>query len=259
MPVLTLVSAKGSPGVTTTTAALAAAAVAGGRQAAWIELDPAGGSGWVQGRASVPDSQPTLGDLARAMREGAMDGDWTRFTVSVPPGVPAVLAPAGRPAATTVIAEGGRRWTEMLHQGERVVATDGGRWSGEPRSSAGIPGADVVGLVCRSTLESAEHAWHLVDGLRTAAKCPVLAIVVGTKPYDGAEIASELGLPLAGVMEWRRKDVAALWATGGARTILVRNAARVLAGLLSAVPVKVPGGGSLASVMSTSALKRGSQ
>lgn len=236
MPVIALVSAKGSPGVTTTAAALAAAGVAAGRPTAWVELDPTGGSGWVQSRASHPGTEPTLGELARSIRDGTVGADWARFTVPVPPGVPGVLAPPGRPAASTIIAEGTTSWCEVLGQGEAVVAVDTGRWSGDAKDAIRLAGADVVGLICRSTLESTEHAWHLVGPLRDAARCPVALVVVGTKPYHGLDVASALGLPLAGVMEWRRRDVAALWATGGARTILVRNAARVLDGLLAAMP-----------------------
>jgi hypothetical protein len=235
VPVLSFVSAKGSPGVTTTAAALAAAAIGGGYRAAWVELDPAGGSGWVQARGTGQRSQPTLGELARVMREGQVGGDWLRFAIESPPGVPAILAPPGRPAATTVIAQGAGRWADTLAQAGILVMVDGGRWDGDPEAAA-VTGADVVVLVCRSTLESVEHALRLVGQLEAAVRCPVVAIVVGAKPYGGAAVASALGVPLAGVMEWRRRDVAAFWTNGGTRTVLVRSAGRVLAGLLPALP-----------------------
>jgi hypothetical protein len=236
MPLVSLISAKGSPGVTTSAVALAAAARASGTRAAWVELDPSGGTGWVQTRASRPGSRPTLGEFARALRDDSV-GDWSRFTVEAPPGVPAVLAPPGRPAVSTILGEGRTQWTRALgSRSDMLAVADAGRWGGRQDADAAVVGADVVGLVCRSTLLSAEHTLRLVAEVQAIAQCPVLVVVVGTKPYDPREVASAIGLPLAGSIEWRRRDVAALWAAGTTRTVLVRSAGRTLRGLLDAIP-----------------------
>lgn len=235
---VSLVSAKGSPGVTTTAAALTTVAVCTGQTAAWVELDPSGGSGWVRARPSCPESEPTLSDVARDLREAEPGvGDWVGQAVAAPKGVPAVLAPSSPLAASTVIAEGPDRWAAALRAPGTVVV-DAGRWDHRQPTAPRIAGSDVVAVVCRSTVESVEHVRHWLAGLREVARCPVVAVVVGTRPYRGDEVAVATGLPLAGVVEWRRADVGALWARGASKQVLRswlgRSASQALAGTLGA-------------------------
>lgn len=255
MTVVSLVSAKGSPGVTTAAAALATMAVAGGERAWWVELDPSGGSGWIRTRPSCPTSEPTLAELAQDLRDGTSVADWTAMTVPAPPGVPAVLAPSSDVAASTVIGEGPERWATALRT-DGLVVIDAGRWNPRQPTADRIAGSDLVGVVCRSTVESVEHVRHWIASLRESARCPVLAIVVGTRPYPPAEVADAVRLPLAGEIEWRRNDVGALWAKGASRrqiagTWLGRSASRTVTGLLSALPTR-PTGAPLAALMRTS-------
>ena len=219
MAVISLISAKGSPGVTTAAAALATAAVCTNRPAWWVELDPSGGSGWLRARGTCRDSEPTLADVARDLREEAAGEDWVGLAVQAPPGVPAVLAPTSGLATSTVIGEGPSRWSEQLRAPGTVVV-DCGRWDRTQPTASRMVGSDLVCVVCRSTLESIEHARKWVGGVREVARCPVAVLVVGTTPYSGDEVAEALSLPLAGVLEWRQADVGALWARGASKQVL---------------------------------------
>jgi MinD-like ATPase involved in chromosome partitioning or flagellar assembly len=94
MAVLALVSAKGSPGVTTTAAALAGAAISAGAEALLVELDPSGGD-----VAMLCDrvGEAALVSLAEELRHGTPDeGTVREHTVEAPPGVAAVLAHPAR-------------------------------------------------------------------------------------------------------------------------------------------------------------------
>jgi hypothetical protein len=238
MPVISLVSAKGSPGVTTTAATLTTVAVCTGQPSWWVELDPSGGSGWVRARQSCPQSEPTLADVARDLREtGASAVGWMELADSAPPGVPSVLAPSAPRAAASVIAEGPDTWAASLRAPGTVVV-DAGRWSPRQQTASRIVGSDVVAAVCRSTVEGVEHVRHWVAELREVARCPVMVVVVGTHPYGAGDVAAATGLSLAGVMEWRRSDVGALWARGASKNLLRswlgRSASHTLSGLVDA-------------------------
>ena len=66
MTVFTLVSVKGSPGVTTAAAAMTAAGVVGGESALLVELDPSGGD--VRLLATVTAAEPNLLHAAAELR-----------------------------------------------------------------------------------------------------------------------------------------------------------------------------------------------
>jgi hypothetical protein len=247
MPVLALVSAKGSPGVTTTAAALAAAAVDTGVDALLVELDPSGGD-----MAMLSDrvGEGALVSLAEALRHDTSDPGVIRDdATSGPAGVPAVLAPAGASEASGVIGSLGDRWLPALREAAVTVVVDAGRW--EPRSPTArrIAGADVVGVVCRATAPGVEHTRRLVDAIRGVARCPLALLVVGACPYPGEEIAAVLDVPLAGVLAWDPRGVTGMWVRGergrGRRSWLARSAAPALAGLQAQAPPR-PAGAHLA-------------
>jgi MinD-like ATPase involved in chromosome partitioning or flagellar assembly len=228
------VSAKGSPGVTTTAAALGAAAASRGETVLLVELDPSGGDA-----AMLCDrvGETALVALAEELRHGTPAADTVpAHAIAAPPGVPAVLAPSGASEASGVIASLDDRWLPALRGSAATVVVDAGRW--EPRGSAArrIAGADVVGLVCRSTAPSVEHARRALDALRGTARCPVAVVVVGGRPYPGEEVAAALDVPLAGVLAWDPRGVTTMWARGdrgrGRRSWLARSATAVLDGLV---------------------------
>jgi hypothetical protein len=238
MAVLALVSAKGSPGVTTTAAALGAAAASHGETPLLVELDPSGGD-----VAMLCDrvGEAALVALAEELRHGTPAADTVLAqAIAAPPGVPAVLAPSGANEASGVIASLDDRWLLALRGSAATVVVDAGRW--EPRGSAArrIVGADVVGVVCRATAPSVEHARRSMDALRGTARCPVAMVVVGGRPYPGEEVAAALDVPLAGVLAWDPRGVTSMWARGeggrGRRSWLARSATAVLDGLVAQVP-----------------------
>jgi Flp pilus assembly CpaE family ATPase len=238
MAVLALVSAKGSPGVTTTVAALGAAAASRGETALLVELDPSGGD-----VAMLCDriGGTALVSVAEELRHGTPAVDTVPVhSVEAPPGVPAILAPSGANEASGVIGSFDDRWLPALRGSATTVVVDAGRW--EPRGAAArrIAGADVVGVVCRATAPGVEHARRSMDALRGTARCPVAVVVVGGRPYPGEEVAAALDVPLAGVLAWDRRGVTAMWARGergrGRRSWLARSATAVLDGLVAQVP-----------------------
>jgi Flp pilus assembly CpaE family ATPase len=244
MAAVALVSAKGSPGVTTATAALAAvAAGVGVGPALMAELDPSGGSVQVlTGTMAVPGLVDAAGRLRRETTRSAIEEN----TTMLPPGVPTLLAPASSSIAESVIESAGTRWLAALRAVAPEVFVDAGRWEAHGRASSRIVGADLVALVCRPTVAGVEHARHLAPHLADLARRPVAVVVVGDRPYAPAEVASHLDLPLAGTVAWDPRGVTNLWAEGASkrwlRSMLARSAASTLAGLAQ-VAGSVTGGG----------------
>ncbi len=245
MTVITLLSVKGSPGVTTAAAALAAAATAAGRRALLVELDPSGGDLRLLGAA--PPSEPNLVHAAGELRharaaEAALDGE----AVDVLPGLRGLAAPAGADEAGRIVASIGDRWAPAFRAWDGTVIVDAGRWEPRQETAGRIRGADVVGLVCRSSAASVEHARHLVVAVRQMAQRPVAAVVVGSRPYPPEAVAEALDVAPVGAVAWDGRGAAALWAKGavpgGLRSPLVRSSARVLAALdaLAPAPAAVP-------------------
>jgi Flp pilus assembly CpaE family ATPase len=235
MPAYVLVSAKGSPGVTTAATALAAVASSGGR-AILAELDPSGGSVSVlTGQPAVVGLVEAAGLLRRATSAAAIDENATM----VPPGIATLLAPSSGPVAESVIGSITERWVGALRTAALDVVVDGGRWEPSQPTARRIHGADLLVVVVRATVASIEASRHIVDRLRETAKRPAAALVVGNKPYRPEEVAAHLDLPLAGMIAWDPRGAATLWASGVSRgwmrTMLARSAAGAWAGLYDIV------------------------
>jgi Flp pilus assembly CpaE family ATPase len=231
VPALVLVSAKGSPGVTTAAAALTASGVASGRTLL-AELDPSGGS--VQVLASGPAAWGLVDAAGRLRRESGPDPVRANVT-ELPPGVPTLLAPTAGHIAESVIASAGDRWLTSLRAAAPDAVVDAGRWEPSQHTAHRIAGADLVGLVCRPTVGGIEAARLALERLRLAARAPVVVIVVGRKPYRPEEIAGHLDVPLGGTLAWDPRGVAALWVGGTSgrwrRSGLARSAAATAAHL----------------------------
>jgi Flp pilus assembly CpaE family ATPase len=226
VPAIVLVSAKGSPGVTTAAAALAAAGVAASGRALLAELDPSGGS--VQVLASGPAAWGLIDAAGRLRRETGAEPVRDNLT-ELPPGVSALLAPTAGHSAESVIASTDR-WLASLRAAAPDVVVDGGRWEASQPTSHRIAGADLVGLVCRPTVGGIETARLALERLRAAARAPVVVVVVGRKPYRPEEIAGHLDVPLGGTLAWDPRGVGALWvggATGSWRRSALAKSARV--------------------------------
>lgn len=227
MAAIVLVSAKGSPGVTTVATALAAAGSPSGR-VLLAELDPSGGS--VQVLASGPAAWGLIDAAGRLRRETGPEPVRDNLT-ELPPGVPTLLAPTAGHIAESVVGSTDR-WLAALRAAADDVVIDCGRWEPSQRTSHRIAGADLVVLVCRPTVAGIESARLALDRLRAAARAPVAVVVVGRKPYRPEEIAGHLDVPLGGTLAWDPRGAASLWlggATGGWRRSALAKSARVTA------------------------------
>ncbi|HKH05366.1 MAG TPA: hypothetical protein VKA65_09405 [Acidimicrobiales bacterium] len=233
MPVITLVSAKGSPGVTTAAAALAAAATLRG-ETVLVELDPAGGD--VQAYTGVVDDPGVVRAAGALRREVSGTAIGTNLT-EAPPSVPALLAPTAGLMAASVIGSVVDRWRPALHELGGTVVVDAGRWEASQPTARRVSVGDVLALVCRPSVASVEHARHVVNRLREVARQPIVALVVGLKPYAPAEVAAQLEIPLGGAIAWDPRATATMWSKGvvrsWGRTFLASSAAESLTSLLS--------------------------
>jgi MinD-like ATPase involved in chromosome partitioning or flagellar assembly len=234
VPLISLLSAKGSPGVTVTAAALVAAAhnpSAARTGGVLVELDPAGGD--LEVLAGGRTGEPALLHAAADLRRGVSPDVLAAHAVELVPGVRGLLAPTAAHAAGSVVETlGGALGTELAHVSGWVVA-DAGRWDPHQAAAPRAGGSDLVAIVCRSTAPSVAHARDLVTPLRRALRPPVVAVVlVGDAPYGRAEVAEVFDVPVVGPLAWDPRSVSELWSTGtSARWLgrsLGRSARRVL-------------------------------
>lgn len=223
---LGLVSAKGSPGVTTAALALTAAA---GDTGLMVEFDPSGGSVecWTGATA-----EPGLIRVANGLRRAVEPEMLLTHAVTAPPGVRSVLAPTAGGLAESTIAMTGDRLAPVLAELEATVVVDGGRWSRSQSTARRIAGCDVIGVVCAPTVDGIEAARWLIDPLRSTAAGHVVLVLVGDRPYSPAEVAAVVGVPVIGVLAWDSRGVNGLLTTGAgrgwSRSALARSARSML-------------------------------
>lgn len=223
---LGLVSAKGSPGVST--AALALTAVAGD-SGLFVELDPSGGSVECWTGAT---GEPGLIRVANGLRRAIDPKSLLAHAVAAPTGVRSVLAPTAGGLAESTIAMTGDRLVPALAELEAMVVVDGGRWSRSQPTARRVAGCDVIGVVCAPTVEGVEAARWLIDPLRSTVVGPVVLVLVGDRPYSPPEVAAVVGVPVLGVLAWDARGVNALLTTGAgrgwSRSALARSARSML-------------------------------
>jgi MinD-like ATPase involved in chromosome partitioning or flagellar assembly len=194
--VVALVSAKGSPGVTTTAVGLAARWPKG--RPVVVEADPAGGD-----LAARFGLSTVLGVASAALdcRDPAAMLDPRRWVQVLPCGVDVLLAPPGVEAAACLSVLGGhaRRVLGVLAESYPLVLVDAGRWSPGSPADAVIMAADVVLVVARPRLEELAQAEARVAGLRELA-ADVRLVLVGEGPWPQREVAARLGVPVVDVL-----------------------------------------------------------
>jgi Flp pilus assembly CpaE family ATPase len=226
--ILATCSAKHSPGATTTALALVCAMSDGDddRRALLVEVDPAGGD--LAARLGLP-ADPGLASLAAASRHGGVGVGFWRHATALPGGGAAVLAPAD-PAKC---AAAGRHAVPSLrtaaeHESVDLVLDMGRLGHGEALGDATV---DAVAVVCRPDLSGIEHARRLIEQLRsTRSGTQVVAVTVGDRPYDAAEVQDVTGVPALALPHDPAGAAALL--TGPARrarrSALVRSARTIL-------------------------------
>ncbi len=234
-----LVSAKGSPGVTTAALVLAACA---GPDGLMIEIDPSGGSleSWT-GVSGEPGLVRVASGLRRSLDPSAVE----HGAVSVPAGVSSVLAPVSGQLAESTIAAIGERLTTAMDESERIVVLDAGRWCRSQPTARRIAGCDAVAIVCQPTIGSVEAARTLFDSLDATTAALVSLLLIGERPYSAAEVAAATGLPVIGVLPWAGREVNALLLGGASRgwmrTGTARSAKSVLAALTTSSALAAQG------------------
>jgi hypothetical protein len=203
MSLITLVSAKGSPGVT---AAALALALVWPRRVLLAECDPAGGeilAGYLQ--AQTPPTGGLLG-AALALRR-SKPGDLLEHTTGLDKDRQRLLLAGLRdPAQAATVAPLWPRLAEAFTGLEAQdppldVLADGGRLS--PGELGGLLArADVVALVLRPTLPAVAAAQPRVAALRrrltedTGTADQLGLLLIGDTPYPAGEVAGALGLPV---------------------------------------------------------------
>ena len=207
---LGLVSAKGSPGVTTL--ALGAAAI---MDAIAIELDPSGGDVecWLG-----PVGEPGLIRVAGALRHTAdPSGVLAEHAVEAHPGLRVVLAPTGGEQAASTLMAIGNRLAGALRGADGSVVLDGGRWSRTQPTAGRLAGCDVVAVALTPTLGGVAHSRGVVAALRDSFGMPIVAVLVGDRGYSAQEIAGELDVPVVGSIAWDPSGAHALVTAGASR------------------------------------------
>jgi hypothetical protein len=192
-------SVKGSPGVTTLAVVLAATWPGG--SATVVEADCAGGD--VGGRCWLPDS-PGLASLATAARTGV--SDLAEHAARLPCGVPVVVAPASRQAATIAVGllaeTDSRAWA-----GDRAVLVDLGRLDPGLPNTTLAQAAGVLLVVARGDEGS---LLRLADAGLPADTTRL--VLVGGCDYPDEEVTAGIGLPVAARLPWDRRAAEAVWA-----------------------------------------------
>ncbi len=237
MAVAALMSAKGSPGVTTTTVALALAWAGAnpGRTAIAVDSDPIGGdtaAGVLAGAAASP-----AGMLPLAMSRGvdpvtAID----MAAVDLVPGGAARLLPGvpdeARAPALTLAWDVIGGATAGLDRNGTARVVDAGREDGAPAEAPWLACVDVCALLVRPTLPAVTSAHRFAR--RWPYSLPPLHLVVvdAPSPYRAAEAGDAVHLPLLGVLPHDPR-AARVFSEGAPATTSSRRGAhaRAVAGL----------------------------
>ena len=198
MSLVVVTAAPGNPGVTTT--ALALTATAGERDdAIMAECDPSGGdvAGWIGGAA----------DPSWVSAVASADRSWAGFCRhlrSLPSGQQVMLAPSWSAHAEATIDEAADRFGPLLASlTDALVVADTGRCVAP---TAWHRRADEVVVVVRqepasahATVPRIDRSVELVRRLQAVAR-QVGVLVIGSRPYDPAEIAETADAPLVGAV-----------------------------------------------------------
>lgn len=248
MPLISVVSLKGSPGVTT--AALALATVWPAQRRLLAELDPAGGDLGV--RLALPTGGGLAGLATATRRPESRQSVWP-FAHELAGGLWVLPAPPGAEQASaclrTLAAAG------VLHRlaadaaaGDAVVIADCGRLDpGSLCERAGVL-AGVVLVVVRPHLSDLAHVAGRLDAIKQQADMTGLVLIAGAglphadPAYPPEEVSQALNAPVLGSLPADPRGAAVLTAgrgqqiRAGRRLPLIR-AARAL---VEAVAVTLP-------------------
>lgn len=223
---ITLVSAKGSPGVTTLGVAMACARP----DSVLVEMDPAGGD--LALRAGVSQS-PGLSELAvRARREHASTTGLDAFAQRLGSGVRIVAAPVGAGAVSSMLSDGDQfsGIAAALNAAARPVVVDAGRFG--PHVAAFDALATMRVVVARCDAASLGHAQALLREIGGGHGVGLVLVEYGG--FRAREAAAELGAVLLGVLPWHPRHAEHLTGSRTAQTPRVNRLVRAAASILYA-------------------------
>ena len=205
MAVISLLSAKGSPGVTTAVIALTMAwrGTHPDRCAIAMDLDPIGGDtagGVLRGAVSASAGILPLATSRDMDSHDALDSASVYLradgSARLVPGVPDEARAAALPLAWDVLAD----VRADLHQAGTDVLVDVGRVDQATSAASWLVDADLAVLVVRPTLPAVIAA-HRLAAQWPARRAPLhLVVVDGGSPYTANEVAAAVGGPLLGVI-----------------------------------------------------------
>jgi MinD-like ATPase involved in chromosome partitioning or flagellar assembly len=238
-----LVSAKGSPGVTTSALALASQWP---RTALLVDADPFGGD--VRAGLGGGDWPPAAGlaELVVDLRSTTLEQALYRRVHQLAPYAPPVLAGLGCVGQSASVP-----WSRLGPLLARIdgadVVADCGRFAAADGVIPLLRTCDALVLVTASSLRAVRSAARIAPLLQEATGAEAgdprvsLLVVVADEPYSAAEIADGCRLPLLGEMP---KDAmaAAVWSDGArpgrsfARCAMQRAARQIAEKLASLGP-----------------------
>ena len=237
MSLVVLLSAKGSPGVTTAAVALAAGWPAD-RSAVVVEADVAGGDLAATCGLAI---DPGLGSLASAGRHGFDSDTLLAHSQILPCGIRAVVGPPSDSEAAAALEALRTNLEPALASSPIDVLADCGRFSSDETLETLLAHADLGLIVTRPTLAGVEHVAARLTVIRSMTP-HVELLLVGERPYPPAEVAETLGCQVAGVVPDDARGAQSLFSPGGvnswwgARSALVRSARSIADGLASRLP-----------------------
>lgn len=207
-----MVSASGSPGVTSTVLGMAMC---------WpgpvlvVEADPTAGSAILAGRFRGLQAQPGLIDLVAAHRSGVLADALPRVVMSVPDTQVSILTGSRTHTQASGLV---RIWDPLLGVLKSIssigqdVLVDAGQLGLDGSPAPLVAEADLTLLVLRSNLRALASAksWAESLGADAVPGHAVQALVVGEgRPYTSADVARTLGIPVLAAATWdpRRAEV----------------------------------------------------
>jgi hypothetical protein len=202
---ISLLSAKGSPGVTTTTVALTLAwsRAHPGRAGLMVDADPIGGdcaAGVLRGAAPATAGVLPLATARDLDSHAALDAAAVDLradgSARIVPGVPDEARAAALPLAWDIVAE---VRADLHHQG-RDVLVDAGRVDRAGLAAPWLADSDLAVLLLRPSLAAVLAAHRFVSQWPLSGVPLHVLVVDAPSPYRGAEVADAVGAPLAGVI-----------------------------------------------------------
>jgi Flp pilus assembly CpaE family ATPase len=237
MIVISVCSAKHSPGATTLALALMCAwhtdpGLAGSDLL--VEADPAGGD--LAARLGL-SADPGLVSLAASARHGDQTIDVWAHSQVLPAGGRVVLAPTDSTRSSTAVAAVADRLPALVRAGVDRAVIDVGRWSADAATTAVLSRSDVVILVARPDLAGIDHARTAANTITEISGALISVVLCGDRPYGPDDVARSTVARLSFALPIDRRSAADLYMSPPnklRRSPLIR-AARSLTEQLAAV------------------------